>query len=185
MEFRTTSIKRALRRCAGATLIEMMFSMGVAGIVLTAVASFSYYSGRSLAAIFNYVDLDHKNRVAIDQLTRDIRQANRLTAYSYTGITLEDAAGQPLSYVYSPFAKTLTRTAGGVSRVYLYGCDSILFDIRQRNPVGGSWDVYPTATVDTCKLINVRWVCSRKILGNRLNTESVQTARIVIRKQGT
>ena len=34
-----------------------------------------------------------------------------------------------------------------------------------------------------CKLIAVSWVCSRTILGSKMNTESVQTAKIIIRKQ--
>ena len=33
----------------------------------------------------------------------------------------------------------------------------------------------------TAKLIDVSWKCSRKIMGEKLNTESVQTAKIVIR----
>ena len=41
-----------------------------------------------------------------------------------------------------------------------------------------------SATVATAKVIDLSWVCSRSILGQKANTESVQTARIVIRKQG-
>ena len=57
--------------------------------------------------------------------------------------------------------------------------------LGQRNPVGGSYDIYPAATAATAKVINVSWMCSRKIFGIKEDTESVQTARIVIRKQGT
>ena len=32
-----------------------------------------------------------------------------------------------------------------------------------------------------CKLVSVSWRCSRTILGQKVNTESVQTAKIVIR----
>jgi hypothetical protein len=32
-------------------------------------------------------------------------------------------------------------------------------------------------------LIEVSWICSRQIFGKKVNTESVQTAKIVIRKQ--
>jgi hypothetical protein len=65
----------------------------------------------------------------------------------------------------------------------LTNCDFLTFQIFQRNPVSASYDVYPTANAASCKLINVSWICSRSILGSRLNTESVQTAKIVIRKQ--
>jgi hypothetical protein len=36
---------------------------------------------------------------------------------------------------------------------------------------------------DAAKLVQVTWVCSRSILGKKVNTESVQSAKVVIRKQ--
>ena len=53
------------------------------------------------------------------------------------------------------------------------------------DPIGGSYDVYPAGTIATAKVIDVSWVCSRTLFGRKENTESVQTARIVIRKQGS
>ncbi|MBI4659259.1 MAG: hypothetical protein HY735_10495, partial [Verrucomicrobia bacterium] len=55
--------------------------------------------------------------------------------------------------------------------------------IYQRNPIGGTYDQYPTGAASTCKLVQLRWICSRKILGVAKNTESVQSAKVVIRKQ--
>jgi len=57
--------------------------------------------------------------------------------------------------------------------------------LRQRNPIDGSLEVYDAASFDVAKVIDVSWVCSRTIFGRKENTESVQTARIVIRKQGS
>ncbi len=34
-----------------------------------------------------------------------------------------------------------------------------------------------------CKLINMSWKCSRTILGSKMNTESVQTAQVVLRNK--
>jgi len=49
----------------------------------------------------------------------------------------------------------------------------------------GKFGVYLAATPATAKVVDVTWVCSRTVLGRRQNTENVQSARIVIRKQGT
>jgi hypothetical protein len=50
--------------------------------------------------------------------------------------------------------------------------------------VATTFEQFPTsAAAGNCKLVSVSWICSRSILGSRLNTESVQTAKIVIRKQ--
>ena len=38
-------------------------------------------------------------------------------------------------------------------------------------------------TATGAKLIKLNWTCSRTILGQAVNTESVQTAKIVMRKQ--
>jgi hypothetical protein len=64
------------------------------------------------------------------------------------------------------------------------GCDSLTFRLGTRNPIGGTFDVVSTTDVSEAKVVNVAWNCARVILGHKVNTEAVQTARIVIRKQG-
>jgi len=114
-----------------------------------------------------------------------LRQCNKVNTCTTTGLALEDYDGIALTYTYDPTAKTLVRTKGASTTTLLKGCTSLTFTICQRNPVGGSYDVYPAATAATAKVVNISWICSRSIFGNSINTESVQTARIVIRRQGT
>lgn len=168
-------------------LPEALVAIGVVALLVLVVCAFSVYSSQTFAVLFNYVDLDDANRTAIDTLTRDVRQANRVKACSPDGrsLVLEDADGTDISYVYDPAQKTLTRTKNGVRQVLLHGCQRLYFRICQRNVMGGTYDVYPVATPDTAKVVDVSWLCSRTVLGGLENTESVQTARIVIRKQGT
>jgi hypothetical protein len=161
-----------------------LIATGITGILALVLVSISVLSGRSFAAFYNYVDLDDNNRIAMDTLTRDLRGCNRITACSPGQLVVEDADGVDITYAFSSGAKTLTRTKANSVRVLLEGCDSLSFAIAQRNPVGGSYDVYPTATPATAKVVNVSWNCSRTILGRKANTENVQTARIVIRRQG-
>ena len=168
----------------------MVVAIGLATILVLTLTSFSMFCSRSFAALYNYVDLDDVNRIAIDKLTRDVRQANRVSAYDTNGmsLTLEDgdAARTPISFVYNATTRTLTRTRGAeVEIVLLKGCDQLFFWIGQRNTDVGGYDVFKAATIDTAKVINVRWVCSRSLFGRKENTENVQTARIVIRKQGS
>jgi Tfp pilus assembly protein PilW len=165
-------------------LAEALIAIGVTGLIVLAVCAFSVFTGRSFAALYNYVELDDDNRIAMDQITRDVRQANRVKSWTTTSLVLEDSDGSDLSFSYNASQKTLLRTRNGISSVLLKGCQRLVFDVRQRNVVGGSYDVYPAASAATAKVVNVSWVCSRFILGGMENTESVQTARIVIRKQG-
>lgn len=177
--------KRRLRRSEGLTLAELMISTAIASILGLGTAALVFYSTRSFAAMANYVDLDHRSRIALDSMSREIRQANRLIDHSATSLTFEDYDGTELEYVYDSSAQTLTRWKDDVSDTepLLTECISLEFAIFQRNSIGGTYDQYPTATSDTCKLVQLKWTCSRKILGIDKNTESVQSAKIVIRKQ--
>jgi hypothetical protein len=71
------------------------------------------------------------------------------------------------------------------TKTILTECDKRKFEMAQRNTRYGGYDVVPITNAALCKVVNVSWLCSRKLLGIKENTESVQTARIVIRKQGS
>lgn len=174
-----------LRRTAGGfTLSETLISVGITGILMLVIVAMMMTSGRAFYALSNYVDLDAANKVAMDTLTRDLRECNRVTACTATSISIEDSDGSTIAYTYNAGSETFVRSKNGVSKTLLTRCSTMAVSIAQRNPVGGSYDVYPTATPSTAKVVNVSWNCYRTIFGARANTESVQTARIVIRKQG-
>lgn len=178
MDCRITSTKaRAF------TLVELLISIAVASLIFLAVAVLGLYAGRSFAGLVNYAELDAKSRNALDYLTRDVRQVNSLVASTSTSLTFEDSDGASLQYVYSPDSRTLTRIKGGSSKILLTGCDRLSFSIYSRNPISGTYNQFPAASPSTAKLINVTWTCSRSILGTKMNTENVQTAKVVIRKQ--
>ncbi|MBI4663685.1 MAG: hypothetical protein HY735_33200 [Verrucomicrobia bacterium] len=166
-------------------MIELLVTSAVASLLSLGLASLVIYSNRSFAAMANYFDLDRRSRHALDTMSREIRQTNRLMTFSETSLTFEDYDGGVLRYVYDPTERTLTRSKNGQpdSDPLLTECDFLKFSIFQRNPVGGTYDQYPTADAATCKLVQLHWECSRKIFGAKVNTESVQSAKIVIRKQ--
>ena len=171
------------RNRAGFTLVEFLVTLAVSSLLFLAVAVLGLYAGRSYVGLLNYTDLDSSSRNALDRMTRDVRQVNQLTASTTNSLTFEDWDGAQLRYVYSPSARTLSRIKGATTDVLLTECNSVTFSIFQRNPIGGTYNQFPTGTPATTKLINVTWRCSRKILGTTMNTENVQTAKIVIRKQ--
>ena len=186
MDFRTISIEKVRRRQAsGMMLIEAMMSIGLTGLIMVVLVSISVFSGRSFVAMANYVELDDNNRIAIDTMTRDLRECNRVLTSSATSLQLEDSDGFTITFTFSPTLKTLARTKAGSSRTLLSGCESLAFSLGQRNTVAGTFDQFPAATIAEAKVVDVSWRCVRTILGVTANTEAVQTAKIVIRKQGT
>jgi prepilin-type N-terminal cleavage/methylation domain-containing protein len=177
-------IKPGKRSQAAMTLVELMVAMALYSIAATALLTLFVYCAKSFAAVSNYSELSRQNREAVDILTREIRQADRLTAYTTNSLTLMAGDGVPITYSFNSSPKTLTRTRAGVTKVLLADCTVLTFNVCQRNPVAGSYDVYPVATtIDTAKVINLTWKSSRSVLNGEVNTENVQTARVVIRKQ--
>lgn len=170
------------------TLVELLVAIGIGGILFVAVGTLAFYSARSFAALSNYVELDNYSRKALDQMSREIRQADKLVSgtdsrleFQHTNAT--NGTTYNVIYEYNSADKRLRRTQGTQTTVLLQECDFLKFSMYQRNPIGGTYDQYPTATPATCKLVQMSWVCSRQILGKRANTESVQSAKVVIRKQ--
>jgi prepilin-type N-terminal cleavage/methylation domain-containing protein len=181
MDCNLISTKR--RRRAGFTLVEVLISSGIAGIVFAAVASLSFYTARSFAALSNYVDLDQRSRNALDQMTTKIRQADGVTDASENSLTFS-YAGTPLVYTYNPSSKLLTEAYQGRTTTLLQECDYFKFELFQRNTAAGTFDQFPVSSDEsTVKLVQVSWTCSRTILGQKVNTESIMAAKIVIRKQ--
>jgi len=173
------------RRETAATLVEFMVASCLGTLVTTAALLVSMFCGRSFSALTNYVDLDQKSRNALDSMLREIRQSKVVTYYTTNMLGFTDFANQQIAYVYDSNARELRRSVNGTqdAKPLLTGCDQLRFNIYQRNPVGGEYGFYPvTMNVAQCKLVEVSWLCSRKMLG-RLNTESVQTAKIVVRNQ--
>jgi prepilin-type N-terminal cleavage/methylation domain-containing protein len=182
-------IKLARRGTQGWTFIELMVTMGIFGMAALALSTLLMFSVQSLAAMANYAELDKENREAMDKLTREIRQARQVTACSSNSITILNGDNVSVTYSFQPSTKRMIRSAndGSGTQVLLNDCDLLEFGLFQRNPIGGSYDIYPVATStwqQTVKVVQLTWRTVRSIPGTPVVTsENVQTARIVIRKQ--
>ncbi len=184
------------RRAAGLTLVELMVSVALGSLAMAMAGSLWLYSSRSFAAMSNYADLDAKSRNALDLMSREIRQAAQVTAFQNSGttkwLTVTNAAqGAAITYTWSAGPRTLVcQKTGQADQVYLTECDRWDFEFYQRAPQKGTNYVFFPATntagaydLSIAKLINMSWKCSRTILGDKVNTESVQTAQIVLRNK--
>ena len=172
------------------TLVETMIATGLAGLVLAGIMSFSTFTARSFASMGNYCSMNSSSRLALDEMSKEIRQTDFLTNYTETSLVFQTTDPVTsntylLSYTYDPDARTLTRTLNGTSRVLLTGCSSYHFDLYQRNPVltngGDLVALISTNQPRLVKAIDLSWVCSRSVLGRFATTEDDQSERVVIR----
>ena len=190
-------------RRSGMSLVEMLIAIGISGIVFAAVGTMVFFSGRSYAALANYVDLDNKSRQALDLMSKEIRQMDGVTGSGTTNLSSgvvvtnrivlsgkeTNNAAYTITYTYNPSAanKPLTRTkAGGLyagTTTLLTGCTYLNFGLFTRVPQDGNLDNFAASDLATCKVVQLEWICSRRIFNESDNTESVQSAKVVIRKK--
>jgi len=173
--------RRKQRSQAGLTIVEFIIASGIAGLVLAQVCMLWLYSSRSFAAQMSYADMDQRSQRALDTLTQTIRQCKSLTAFTTTRITLIDFDDRPLTLAFENGQLRRLKSPAAPTTL-LTNCIAGQFAMYQRTPVGGSLDQYPTTDPNLCKLIEVRWVCSKKLFPTApTTTETMQTARIALR----
>jgi prepilin-type N-terminal cleavage/methylation domain-containing protein len=170
----------------GFTLVELLIAVLVSSLGLMALMSLTFYSARSFAALTNYVDLDNHSRNALDIMTRELRQADGLVDGDTHRLVVrvtepESGSSHQVTYRYDAANRTLTRN----DRVLLRECDELRFAVYQRHPIAGTYDQWREdwSDLDQVKVVQMMWTCSREILGAKVNTESVQSAKVVIRKK--
>jgi len=189
------SLSRATR-ARGMTLVELMVAVALGSMLAATAGSLWLFGSRSFVAMGNYASLDTTSRTALDLMSRDIRQATRVTAFRNSGntklLTVTNAvAGTVITYTWDERPRTLVcQKTGQPDQVYLTECDRWDFELYQRTPhTNGSYVFFPATNgagvydPSLCKLINMTWKCSRTILGSKANTESVQTAQVVLRNK--
>lgn len=173
------------RRRAGWTLVELMVASAISTVVMGVVVIANISISRAMVATANYNDMNQSGRNALDLLSYDVRNAEFVTNYSATALTLVNTFSNRVAITYSwDGSNNLLRTeGGGAARTLLKRCYSLNFRYFLRVPQAGLQFVEATnvSATNSIKLISVRWVCDRTILGSAMNSENVQTANIVIR----
>jgi hypothetical protein len=180
---------------SGISLVEVLIAMAIGSLVLAAVSSLTMYGAKATTAMVNYTDLDSKSRYALDVISREIRQANSVLSFQTNlpvkSLTLTNASdATAITFTYDSNARTVVMSkTGQADLTALTECDRWDFSFYQRTPYVTATNIsyYPATntagvlTVSLCKLINLSWKCSRNIFAQKVNTESVQAAQIVLR----
>ena len=172
---------RGKTRQSAFTLIEVLIASAISLVLAGILAIFFSFSLRSFAAMTNYADMNQKSQLALDKMSKDIRQARSLTSYSTNSLTFLDVNNSPLIYTFDPGNGTLIRSNAGVVTTYLTNCDSLQFWIYQHTPVSNTFDCYVPSVITNTRVIQMTWHCSRKILGTKATTETVESATLSLR----
>jgi prepilin-type N-terminal cleavage/methylation domain-containing protein len=186
---------RPARRNAAFTLVEMLVAVAIGTAVSVALMGL-YVSGFfNFTSMANYQNLNENSYRTMDNLSRVIRNSNKLLSYvAGTSLTLSNnTAGRIDVITYDSAAQTLSLTTHGsastnvTTTTYLTQCTAFNFQLYTQAPNTNSFStniVFSAATTAaSVKVINMSWKCSRTLLGAQYNSESVQTAQIVMRNK--
>lgn len=171
---------------SGWTLMEMMVALACGTIILASFVATTVMVANTMVAVGNYNDLNKMSRQTLDRFSRDIRNATSVGANaSATSVTLTNTFNGPTVITYawdgSDFVtRTEASSSGTNTTTLLTSCETFSMSYYQRNPTN-DFSFIPTTIPAQIKMISVSWRCSRKVLGAKLNTESVQTANVVLR----
>lgn len=179
MECKITCINS--RRRAAFTVLEVLIASGLAVVVGAALAAFTLFSSRTFVYMADYTDMNQSSQFALDEMSRQIRQAKELTSYSSNSLTFLDVTNGNLQFNYNSAARTLVQTDGGQSITLLTNCDSLQFSIYQHTMISNTFDCYAVSATNNTRVIEMNWTCSRDVFGRKAATETVETAEIVMR----
>ncbi len=178
------------------TLMEVMIAMSVFTVAGGAVMSAYVFGLRSFQALSNYAQLDKQNREAMDNLSREIRQSTAVVAVStnsnsslklLVGVSAS-GVNTNVTYNFNGTSKNMTRTLSlnstvlGPVKTILTNCSLVHFQLGMRPP-NTNYGYFKTTDISVAKMVDLTWKTSRSLPGGVANTENIQTARIVIRKQ--
>jgi Tfp pilus assembly protein PilW len=182
----------------GYSLIELIISFVIGLAVIATVVTLSIISAQNFAATANYVQMNDQSRNAVDLISREVRNASALTAFSTNNpqslVFTNSNTGTTTTIICNTNANAGTlvlSVTGQPDKTLLTGCDSFSFKLYNRYPDTNNYSFYASTNITGqwdsrfCKVINMNWKCSRAIRGSKLNTEVVQTAQVVLRNQVT
>ena len=174
----------------GLALAELLVALGLASVVLTVLMMLFLFGLRSFASLGNYASLSGQSRLAMDRMSREIRQASAVvdanTNLPVKWLVLSDTTTIPpaiIRYAWDSATGVLTcEQTGQPPRTNLTGCDEFDFAFFQRSP-SNAWTFYPSADTNSCKLIRFSWKCSRAVPGQARINQDMLTTEVVLRNK--
>ncbi len=166
----------------GFTLVEVIVGIALGMLVLVAVGSIYLFSLTSFATMANYAELNAKNRMASDTISRDIRSASSVASVTPYQLALHFAKTD-VTYTYDPDLATLTRLQFGQPRTLLKNVDYLGFYLYQRPLTNSAYEQFQNATPATTKMVAFEWSCSQRVYLSVKSSSSHQAAIVELRNE--
>lgn len=148
MEFRTHNKRTAV------TLFEMLIAIGIGSAIFSVIALLLLQFSRGATSLFGYATISAKDRVSIELIARDFRNADAMGNLSATNVSLL-LNTQLVNLSYDAAGGRLWRIAAGTNQLLLPNCRNLNFQFLTRS-TSGSFENFP-ANSTNCKIVEMTW----------------------------
>jgi hypothetical protein len=164
-----------------------LLNLALGGMVIFGAGSIGLYHSRDIASMAAYPSLDSQDQNASSIIAEDLRQASSVDSGSSDRIVLRSHTIdgiKTVTYTFDPAAHTLTRADGQGGNTLLSDVEAFSFSLLQRPGMDSAYGTFVPAAAANAKMIGCRWTCSRKVVGQKVNSASMEIAPIVLRNRG-
>ncbi len=140
----------------GFTLVEVMMSVGIGAIVLTMLCFMLLQFSRTTLAIFSYSYCNHDDRISLERVAQDLREASAFISLNATNVVVTNSAGIVQLAYSSPDLK-LYRISTNKTEVLLANCRNLNFSFYERNLTANGYENQKISTNSACRLIKMDW----------------------------
>lgn len=176
--------KRGPRGARAFTLVEMMVSTALGGLVLVGVLSAFLFFCRTGVRLGYYSDMEAQSRVLFQRFGQDARQASAVSWGSANSLTLT-VDGTAVTYSYDSANKRFLRTSGGKASVLARGVRDFRFSAYGLNGAELALATSPGSVGSSTKMVQVDLDLSRNTASMANATAQLVSARYVLRNKPT
>lgn len=126
------------RATRGLTLIEVLMSTSLLGLLMTAVLGSFVFLVQGEQSLANYNSMNADARELLELLSRDAKSATGVTNFTATSLTLTvpvntSGGTQAVTYAFDPATDSCVRSAGGTERRLVDNVTSFSFRYLNSN----------------------------------------------------
>jgi hypothetical protein len=172
------------RRRAAFTLAEYLVATSIGLFVIAAALVLWAFATQTCASLFGYVELSSSSKNTLDLVSQQVRNAKRVVSCSATQLVIIDPDGSTNRLTYDAAQRKLVSYRGRTTSTLLQECTNFQFSVYQRTPIPGSYELFTNGwSTNTAKVVQMQWVCSRAVTGDRGAVESQISSKVVLRNQ--
>lgn len=167
---------------AAFTLAEYLVATSIGLLVIAAALVLWGFATKTCASLFGYVELSSASKNTLDRVSQQVRNAKRIISCSETQLVIIDPDGKTNRLTYDAGRRSLVSNRGGAAATLLQECTNFQFRVYQRTPIPGSYELFTNGwSTNTAKVVQMQWVCSRAVTGDKGVVESQVSSKVVLR----